>query len=357
MDSLWFHRALAGKIKIVSKTPLKELATIYTPGVAEVSKEIAEKGNVEEYTMKQNFVAIVSNGTRVLGLGNVGPEAALPVMEGKAVILNEIASVDAIPLCINANTVEELVFFVKAIAPTFGAVILEDITTEVVLEVEEKLKGEIPIFHDDQHGTAIVTLAALINSVDSKEVKIAVVGAGSAGYGIAKLLNAYGFRNLVVFDSKGALHRSRSDLPKHKQYLANLNGLDYSGKLKKGFDVVISAAKPGAVKEEVLEGVKVLFALSNPTPEIDPETAKKYGVEIYGSGRSDLPNQINNAVCLPGFMKAILKQKIKRVEMKHMIAAAEAIAKVEKIIPRIDNPQVVGAIVDAIEKVENEKKN
>ena len=352
MDPVEFHKKLKGKIKVSAKADLySSYPLVYTPGVAKVSEYVAREGRAEEVSIKGNSVAIVSNGTRVLGLGNVGPEAALPVMEGKAMLLNVLAGIDAFPLCIKARTKEEIVKVVEAVEPTFGGIILEDIETPLVFEVEKALDLNIPVFHDDQHGTAIGTLAALINAlkkVELKEQRIAIVGAGSAGYGIAKLLKEYSKNfSIVVFDSKGALSKQREGLPAYKQELAELNEENYSGPIK-GFNIIISASRPGALRKENIEGAKVLFALSNPVPEISKEEAEEAGVAVYGNGKAG-KNQINNALCFPGFMRAMLDLRIKKPRPQHMIAAAQAIAHcAEDLMPSIEDRKVVGEIVKRI---------
>jgi len=372
-DSLAIHKKLRGKISIAPKAKirsLEDLATLYTPGVAKPSLEISKaKSLVYDYTMKGNTVAIVSDGTRVLGLGDVGPEAALPVMEGKALIMQQFAGIDAFPICLATKDENEIVRIVKAIAPGFGAINLEDIETPKVFNVERRLTEEldIPVFHDDQHGTAMVTLAGLYNALkvtgrgERHDVKIGIVGAGSAGYAIAKLLHAAGFSNLVVFDSKGAIAPSRTDLEQYKLELAALNTSGFSGPLGRFVeaDVIISAASPGALPPETIRAMNkpnIVFALANPVSEITLEQAKELGIDVFGTGRSDYPNQINNSLCFPGFLRALLDLRVKRITDKMKIAAAKGIASSvkkpakDKIVPDVFDKSVVKNICKAVKE-------
>jgi len=371
-DPLPIHKKLRGKISIAAKAKIRDatdLATLYTPGVAKPCMEIArDRSLVYEYTMKGNTVAIVSDGSRVLGLGNIGPEAALPVMEGKALIMQQFAGIDAFPICLATQYEDEIVRTVKAIAPGFGAINLEDIESPKVFDIERRLTEEldIPVFHDDQHGTAMVTLAGLYNALKvlgktPEKVKVGIIGAGSAGNAIAKLLNAAGFSDLVVFDSKGALSLSRSDLDEHKQKLAAFNDSNFSGTIDvfEGADIIISASKPGALPFSTIKAMRkpnIVFALANPIPELSLEQAKEYGIDIFGTGRSDYPNQINNSVCFPGFLRALLDLRVKKITMQMKIAAAKGIAlsvkkpAKDRIIPDAFDKKVVGNIVDAVKE-------
>lgn len=374
-ESLELHAKLKGKLAVKGKAKIKEmkdLALLYTPGVAEPCREIAKDAEkAYSLTGKWNSVAIVTDGTRVLGLGDIGPEAALPVMEGKALIMQQFGSIDAVPLCLRTKNADEIVAIVKALEPNFGAINLEDIATPKVFEIEEKLTTalSIPVFHDDQHGTAMVALAGLINSLKiagkrKKDVTVAVVGAGSAGYAIAKLLSAYGIGDVVVFDSHGAIVEGREGLEEYKHKIANMtNKRKYAGTLADfaGADAIISAAAPGALPHETIKSMKeprIVFALANPKPEISPEEAKELGVAIFGTGRSDLPNQINNSICFPGFLRALLDLRVAKITNEMKIAASEAIASCVskderaegKIVPEVFNKRIVKKIGKYVKK-------
>ncbi len=365
------HRELKGKITVKGKRDIKsmaDLAVLYTPGVAEPCKLIAkDKKLVYEYTMKGNTVAIVSDGTRVLGLGDIGPEAALPVMEGKALIMQQFGNIDAFPICLDTKDAEEIIRTVKAIAPVFGAINLEDIETPKVFYIEERLTNEldIPIFHDDQHGTAMVVLAGLYNALKvtgkSQNIKIGMVGAGSAGYAISKLLNAAGFKDLVVFDKEGAIYKGRPNLEEYKNVLAAFNSSGFKGKITefKDADAIISAASPGALPMETIKAMKkpnIVFSLSNPVPEVSYQQAKELGIDVFGTGRSDYPNQINNSVCFPGFLRALLDLRVKKITNEMKIAAAKGIAETvqnpnrEKIIPDVFDKSVVPNILRRVKE-------
>lgn len=368
------HKKIKGKISIGQRAEIKDikdLSMLYTPGVARPSEDIKKNPElVYDLTIKRNTVAVVTDGTRVLGLGDIGPEAALPVMEGKALIMKQFADLDAFPICLKCRSAEEIVEVVKCIEPVFGAINLEDIETPKVFEIEEKLIEElnIPVFHDDQHGTAIVTLAGLINALKlvekkKEKIKVGIVGAGSAGYAIAKLLSAYGIEHMVVFDSKGAIGKHRKDLPKYKQNIADITNKDnFTGGIKDFMeaDVIIGASSPGTIPEETIRNMNmdsIVFAMANPIPEISEEQAKEWGVEIFGTGRSDWKNQINNAVCFPGFLRALLDLRIVKITDEIKIAAAEGIANTltekelskDKIVPDVFDERVVGNIKKAIE--------
>ena len=366
-DPLTVHRKLRGKISIAPKARIRsigDLATLYTPGVANPCLEIAkDKRLVYDYTMKGNTVAIVTDGSRVLGLGNIGPEAALPVMEGKALIMQQFAGIDAFPICLATQDEDEIVRVVKAIAPGFGAINLEDIETPKVFAIEKRLTAElsIPVFHDDQHGTAMVTLAGLYNALkvigkEPSQVRVGMIGAGSAGNAIAKLLHSAGFPDIVVFDSKGALSLARSDLDEHKQALAGFNRSGYSGAVEgfAGADILISASKPGALPFETIKTMRkpnIVFALANPVPEISLEQAEEFGIDIFGTGRSDYPNQINNSICFPGFLRALLDLRVTKITDQMKIAAARGIAETVKkptksrIVPDVFDKSIVANIM------------
>ncbi len=373
-EALVLHQRLRGKLTISGKAKIKtlhDLALLYTPGVAKPCREIAQnKSLVYDLTMKGNTVAIVSDGSRVLGLGDIGPEAALPVMEGKALIMQQFAGIDAFPICLDTKDAEEIVRIVRAISPGFGAINLEDIETPKVFEIERRLTEllDIPVFHDDQHGTAMVTLAGLYNALKVtgknetnkqkngpnpyESLRIGIVGAGSAGCAIAKLLSAAGFKDLVVFDSQGAISQARSGMEDYKLELASFNTSNFTGTIDKffGADVIISAARPGAIPLETIKAMKkpnIVFALANPIPEISLEEAKELGIEVFGTGRSDYPNQINNSLCFPGFLRALLDLRVKKITVEMKIAAAKAIADSvknptkDKIVPDVFDKKVV----------------
>jgi len=371
--SLELHKKLRGKLTIGAKALIKnidDLSMLYTPGVAEPCRQIAkDKKLVYELTMKHNTVAIVTDGTRVLGLGDIGPEAALPVMEGKALIMQQFASIDAFPICLDTKDADEIVRIVKAISPVFGAINLEDMETPKVFEIEKRLTEEldIPVFHDDQHGTAVVVLAGLINAMKitkkTKDAKIGIIGAGGAGYGMAKLLNAARLTNIVVFDSRGAIYKGRKDLNEHKQHIAEItNKGSFAGAIDdfSGADIIIAASAPGALPLETIKKMKkpnIVFALANPIPEISLEQSKSLGIDVFGTGRSDYPNQINNSLCFPGFLRALLDFRVRKITDKMKIAAAEgiaaAVAEAELrrgvIVPDAFDKRVVANIKKALE--------
>lgn len=372
IDPIALHKKLRGKIFIGAKTKIKnidDLSNLYTPGVAKPCLEIArDKKLVYDYTMKGNAVAIVTDGTRVLGLGDIGPEAALPVMEGKALIMQQFGGIDAIPICLNTKDPDQIVEIVKAISPGFGAINLEDISTPKVFYIEKRLSEElnIPVFHDDQHGTAMVVLAGLYNALKvlgkGMDVKVGIVGAGSAGYAIAKLLSAAGFSDLVVFDSKGAISSTRSGLEEYKLDLVKFNKSNFSGLLKDftGADVLISAASPGSLPFETIHAMKkpnIVFALSNPISEISLEQARELQIDIFGTGRSDYPNQINNSLCFPGFLRALLDLRVTKITNEMKIAASKAIAESvkkptrDKIVPDAFDKRVVKNIFKKIKEI------
>ncbi len=371
--SVELHKKKRGKIEIRSKVPLKtrnDLSVAYTPGVAEVCREIGkDKKNSWTLTNRANQVAIVTDGTAILGLGNLGPEAAMPVMEGKAIIFKEFAGIDAMPLCVNTTEVEEIVKFCKLIEPSFGGINLEDIAAPRCFEILEKLENElsIPVFHDDQDGTAIVVLAALINACRvtgkvMKELKIVVNGAGAAGIAITRLLLAQGVRDIVLVDSEGAIYRGRKNLNFFKKKIAlKTNKNKITGGLAAalaGADVFVGVSKAGLVTGEMVRSMNegpIIFAMANPTPEIMPGLALKAGASVVGTGRSDFPNQVNNALVFPGLFRGLLDGRIRKVTTKMKTAAAIAIAysvtpRKDAILPSVLDKRVVEAIAKAIIK-------
>jgi malate dehydrogenase (oxaloacetate-decarboxylating) len=371
--SLNLHRKMRGKISITSKFPLRnkdDLSLAYTPGVAGPSMAIAKDRKLAyELTSSKNSVAIISDGSAVLGLGNIGAEAALPVMEGKAVLFKHFAGIDSFPIVLDTQEVEEIVATIKAIAPTFGAINLEDISAPRCFEIEERLKKElsIPVMHDDQHGTAVVVLAGIINALKvvkkNKSVKIVVNGAGAAGSGIVRLLHLYGFKNILVCDRTGIINKKRKGLEKNKKQLAqitnqkNLSGALFDALVGADIFIGVSQANLLSTKEIKMMGPHpIIFALANPNPEITLEKASKGGARVYASGRSDLPNQVNNVLVYPGLFKGVLESGAKQITDKMKIATAEALAKVvgkptaQKIIPNPFDKRVVKAVSEAVKK-------
>jgi len=370
-ESLKRHLQFRGKIEIKNKFPeiktKDDLSVAYTPGVAAVSSLLAEHPEKSyDYSIKGNTIAVVSDGSAVLGLGNIGPYGALPVMEGKALLFKEFGGVDAYPIVLATQDTEEIIKIVKAIAPTFGGINLEDISSPRCFEIEERLKKEldIPIFHDDQHGTAIVVLAALINSLkltkkQPENIKIIVNGAGAAGIATTKLLVKYGINNITLVDSKGVVCKKRTDLNKIKiEMLTVTNPENIEGNLEqalKNADVFIGVSAPGILKPEFIKSMSdqpIIFAMANPTPEIMPDLAKAGGAFIVGTGRSDFPNQINNVLVFPGLFRGVLDNKIKIITDEMKIAAAETLAgyltdselTVEKILPSVLDKNVTKTI-------------
>ncbi|HLQ83593.1 MAG TPA: malic enzyme-like NAD(P)-binding protein [Pseudogracilibacillus sp.] len=343
------HKVNQGKLKVESKVPVKnayDLSLAYSPGVAEPCKEIySNKNAVYDYTMKGNMVAVVSDGSAVLGMGDIGAEASLPVMEGKAVLFKTFAGVDSFPICLATNDIEEIVQTVKLMEPTFGGINLEDIAAPNCFIIEERLKKEtkIPIFHDDQHGTAIVTVAGLMNALklvnkSFSEIKVVANGAGAAGVAIIKLLRSFGVTDIIMCDSQGAIYEGRprrmndvkheiSKVTNHEKLQGNL--IDVID----GADVFIGVSIAGALTEEMIEKMAddpIVFAMANPDPEILPEAAKKAGVRVIGTGRSDYPNQVNNVLAFPGIFRGALDVWATRINEKMKIAAVEAIASLIK---------------------------
>jgi len=372
--ALKIHKEKKGKIEITSKFKLKtkeDLSIAYTPGVAAVSSAIGkDKKKSFEMTNRANMIAIVSDGTAVLGLGDIGPEGAMPVMEGKSIILKEFAGVDAIPLCIDTKDTEEIIKFSKYIQPSFGGINLEDISAPRCFEILERLEKEldIPVFHDDQDGTAIVTLAALINSCRVsgrvlKELSVVISGAGAAGLAIARLFISQGIKDIVVLDSKGAIYKGRIGLNKYKKEIAEkTNKMKYKGNLAGaliGANVFVGVSQPNLVTKKMVESMAenpFIFAMANPNPEIHPDLAKEGGAYIVGTGRSDFPNQINNALVFPGLFRGLLDSKLKKVTQKMKISAAIALAYTVKrptknnILPNVTDKKAVFAIAKAINK-------
>ncbi|WP_042354810.1 NAD(P)-dependent malic enzyme [Bacillus rubiinfantis] len=344
-EALHMHRINKGKLESKSKVPVRnahDLSLAYSPGVAEPCKDIYEKPEtIYDYTMKGNMVAVVSDGTAVLGLGNIGPEAALPVMEGKAVLFKSFAGVDAFPICLNTTDVNKIVETVKLLEPTFGGVNLEDIAAPNCFVIEERLKKEanIPIFHDDQHGTAIVTVAGLVNALKltgkkMTEIKVVASGAGAAGIAIIKLLHSYGVRDIIMCDTKGAIYEGRPQgMNVVKSEVAKFTNRDnLTGELKeviKGADVFIGVSVAGALTKEMVASMNqnpIIFAMANPVPEIMPDEAKAAGALVVGTGRSDFPNQVNNVLAFPGIFRGALDVRATHINEKMKIAAVEAIA-------------------------------
>jgi len=372
-EAINFHKQQKGKIVISSKSKLDKdnLKFAYTPGVGEASMAIAgDKDLVNELTGRQNMVAIVTDGSAVLGLGNIGPEAALPVMEGKAAIFAQFAGVNAIPLCLATQDTEEIIKTVKNVAPSFGGINLEDIAAPHCFEVERRLRDEldIPVFHDDQHGTAIVVLSGLINALkvvgkEKDKVKVVISGAGAAGIAISELLSDYGITNYCLCDSKGVVNVHREDLNKYKtEALTDSIGSCPIGNCAlalRGADVLIGVSKPGQFTANDIRQMNekpIVFALANPIPEIMPEEALSGGAAIVATGRNDFPNQVNNALVFPGLFRGLLDNHISKVTTEIKIAVAEAIASLidkptaECIIPSIFDERVVPTIADALKK-------
>ena len=371
--SLEAHRETGGKIEIVSKLPVtnrEELAVAYTPGIAAVSEAVRDNLDLaKELVSSKKMVAVVTNGTAVLGLGDIGPVAALPVMEGKAVLFKAMAGIDAFPIAVDAKDPDEFVKIVTGFAPTFGGINLEDIAAPTCFEVEEKLQGlvDIPVFHDDQHGTAIVVLAGLINALkvvhkEQSQVRVVVSGVGAAGTAIIKLLVAYGLKKITACDSRGVINSGRSDLNEAKRKLLEfISASDDATTLKEaltGADVFIGVSAPGIIgAEEIAKMNKdaIVFALANPVPEIMPEEAKEGGARVVGTGRSDYPNQLNNVLAFPGVFKGLLESGAKKVTDEMKIRAAEALAQVvahpkeDEIVPSPFDGQVVPAVAKAMQ--------
>ncbi|MCH5249674.1 MAG: NADP-dependent malic enzyme [Lachnospiraceae bacterium] len=372
--ALQLHKEWNGKLNTVSKTPVntrEDLALAYTPGVAEPCKVIAkDKEAAYTYTWKANTVAVVSDGSAVLGLGNIGPYAAMPVMEGKAVLFKEFGGVNAVPICLDTQDTEEIIKAVTYIAPGFGGINLEDISAPRCFEIEERLKEilDIPVFHDDQHGTAIVVLAGIINALKvtgkkKEDCRVVVNGAGSAGIAITKLLLTYGFTNVIMCDKAGIIHKALDGLNYMQQKMAELTNLDNEqGTLAdamRNADIFVGVSAPNIVTPEMAASMNkdsILFAMANPIPEIMPDVAKAAGVRIVGTGRSDFPNQVNNVVAFPGIFKGALEGRARQITEEMKLAAANAIAGLvpdnelseDNIMPEAFNPKVAEVVANAV---------
>lgn len=372
--ALALHEQWQGKLETVSKTPVKTreaLSLAYTPGVAEPCKVIAQdKEAAYTYTWKSNTIAVVSDGSAVLGLGNIGPHAAMPVMEGKAVLFKEFGGVNAVPICLDTQDTEEIIKAVTYLAPGFGGINLEDISAPRCFEIEERLKAslDIPVFHDDQHGTAIVVLAGTINALKvvgkkKEDCKVVINGAGAAGVAIAKLLLTYGFTNVIMCNRGGTVHKQRTDLNWMLQKMTETtNPEQIAGSLAdalKGADIFIGVSAPNTVTPDMVSSMNkdaIIFAMSNPVPEIMPDEAKAAGARVIGTGRSDFPNQINNVVAFPGIFKGALEGRAPQITEEMKLAAALAIADLvpeselneDNVMPEAFNPKVAQAVADAV---------
>lgn len=370
--ALELHEKYKGKIttSLRDKEELNrdKLSAYYSPGVGAVSQAIAENpADLPKYTWTNNLVAVISDGSAILGLGNLGPKAAMPVMEGKALLFKHFADVDAVPIVLDVHEPEEIIATVKAIAPSFGAINLEDIAAPKCFEIEERLKAEldIPVFHDDQHGTAVVVLAGLINAAkltgrNLADCKFVVIGAGAAGTAIIKLLNLYGAKNIVAVDSRGIVGKSRTDLNAEKTALLEYVDASQSGSIEDAItdaDVFIGVSRAGLLTPELVQKMAkdpIVFALANPVPEIMPNVAKQAGVAIIGTGRSDFPNQVNNSLAFPGIFRGALDHGVKKITDQHKLAAAEALANlvenptVDKVVPTAFDEGVVEAVANVI---------
>ncbi|MBC7764671.1 NADP-dependent malic enzyme [Microbacteriaceae bacterium] len=370
--SLELHKKFKGKIAIqlrdTSELTREKLSSYYSPGVGAVSTAIADNPSaLPDYTWTNNLVAVISDGSAILGLGNLGPKAAMPVMEGKSLLFKHFANIDSVPIVLDVHTVDEIVSTVKAIAPSFGAINLEDIAAPLCFEIEERLKAEcdIPVFHDDQHGTAVVTLAGLINAAkvtnrDLRNAKVVVIGAGAAGTAITKLLSLYGVGSIVAVDSKGIVGSSRTDLNNEKQALLDYIDASASGSFEDALtdaDIFIGVSKAGILTPELVAKMAhdpIVFALANPNPEIMPDIAKQAGVAVMATGRSDFPNQVNNAIAFPGIFRGALDNKVRMITDQHKLAAAEVIASLvaapspDEVIPSVFDERLVPAIANTI---------
>ncbi len=375
--AVFLHKQWNGKIETVAKAPVnnrEDLSIAYTPGVAAPCRIIAEDAKeAYNYTLKANTVAVVSDGSAVLGLGNIGPLAAMPVMEGKCVLFKEFGGVNAFPIVLSTQDPDEIVAAVKAIAPTFGGINLEDISAPRCFEIEERLKKEldIPVFHDDQHGTAIVVLAGIMNALKvvnkkKEDCKVVVNGAGSAGVAITKLLLTYGFKNVTMCDREGIIGPEYPNLNWMQQEMVKVTNLSHAtGTLAdalKGADIFVGVSAPGIVSQDMVRSMakdSILFAMANPTPEIMPDLAKEAGAKVVGTGRSDFPNQVNNVVAFPGIFKGALEAHAKQITEEMKLAAAEAIASLvsddqlsdEFILPEAFDPRVAQVVSSAIKKL------
>lgn len=372
--ALMLHEQWNGKLETVSKTPVnsrEDLALCYTPGVAEPCKVIAQDPEAAyKYTMKANTVAVVSDGSAVLGLGNIGPHAAMPVMEGKAVLFKEFGGVNAVPICLDTQDTEEIIKAVTWLAPGFGGINLEDISAPRCFEIEERLKAtlNIPVFHDDQHGTAIVVLAGIINALkvvnkQKEDCRVVVNGAGSAGVAITKLLLTYGFTNVILCDKVGIVSKDTEGLNWMQQKMTEVTNLkNETGTLAdamRGADIFVGVSAPNIVTPEMVSSMNrdaILFAMANPVPEIMPDAAKAAGARVVGTGRSDFPNQVNNVVAFPGIFKGALEGRATQITEEMKLAAAEAIAGLvsdedlseDNIMPEAFDPRVAELVAKAV---------
>ena len=375
--ALQMHEQWKGKIETVAKAKVnsrEDLAIAYTPGVAEPCKVIAEnKEAVYKYTMKANTIAVVSDGSAVLGLGNIGASAALPVMEGKAVLFKEFGDVNAVPICLDTQDTEEIIKTVVNIAPAFAGINLEDISAPRCFEIEERLKEllDIPVFHDDQHGTAIVALAGVINALkltgkEKENCKVVVNGAGSAGIAITKLLLTYGFKHITMCDVNGIISKASPNLNWAQEKMTEVTNLDgKTGSLAdalKGADIFVGVSAPNIVTKEMVQSMNkdaILFAMANPVPEIMPDLAKEAGARVVGTGRSDFPNQVNNVVAFPGIFKGALEGRATQITEEMKLAAANAIAGLvsdeelsdTNILPEAFDPRVADAVSNAVKSL------
>lgn len=373
-QALQLHEEWNGKLETISKTPVKSreaLSLAYTPGVAEPCKVIAKDPEAAyKYTMKSNTVAVISDGSAVLGLGNIGPLAAMPVMEGKAVLFKEFGGVNAVPICLDTQDTEEIIKTVTYLAPAYGGINLEDISAPRCFEIEERLKAtlNIPVFHDDQHGTAIVVLAGIINGLkvvgkEKENCKVIVNGAGSAGIAITRLLLTYGFQNVILCDKVGIVSKNTDNLNWMQQKMTEItNPNNETGSLAdamKGADIFVGVSAPNIVTPEMVASMNkdaILFAMANPVPEIMPDVAKAAGARVVGTGRSDFPNQVNNVVAFPGIFKGALEGRATQITEEMKLAAALAIANLvpddelneNNIMPEAFNPQVADVVAEAV---------
>lgn len=374
--ALMLHEQWNGKLEVVSKVPVKsreDLSIAYTPGVAEPCKVIAQdKEAAYKYTMKANTVAVVSDGSAVLGLGNIGPYAAMPVMEGKAVLFKEFGGVNAVPICLDTQDTEEIIKAVTYLAPAYGGINLEDISAPRCFEIEERLKEilDIPVFHDDQHGTAIVVLAGIINALKvvgkkKEDCRVVVNGAGSAGVAITRLLLTYGFSHITMCDKVGIVSKKTEGLNWMQQKMTEVTNLEQqTGTLAdamKGADIFVGVSAPGIVSAEMVASMNkdaILFAMANPVPEIMPDVAKAAGARVVGTGRSDFPNQVNNVVAFPGIFKGALEGRATKITEEMKLAAANAIASLvpddelsdDNIMPEAFNPKVAEVVAAAVKE-------
>ncbi len=381
-EAIKLHKKLRGKIEISSRaatTNKDELSVAYTPGIAEPCREIAkDAGKVYDYTRKGNLVAVVTDGSAVLGLGNIGPEAGMPVMEGKCVLFKNFANIDAFPICLGTNDVDEIVNTVKNIAPTFGGINLEDISAPRCFEIERRLREEldIPVFHDDQHGTAIVVSAGIINAlrvVNKKieDVHIVINGAGSAGIAICKMLINMGAQNIILVDKIGAICENMNGLNPEQEKMSKITNRDKKignlADVMKGADVFIGVSAPNIVTKEMVQSMadnSIVFAMANPMPEIMPDLAKEAGARVVGTGRSDFPNQINNVIAFPGIFRGALDARATSITEEMKVAACNAIASLisdeelneEYIIPKAFDPRIADTVAKAVSEASNRLK-